>query len=119
MGRYIFIPFPNTGPMVRRIVRENACHDRKLPGMWFGALTLGLTFLTDATLDGAGASWWIAGGCIGIALFVLWELRAATGLTVAAIHRELRRQIGAGRVRASVVATCWQRRRAKAEAVAP
>ena len=49
----------------------------------------------------------------------LWELRAATGLTVAAIHRELRRQIGAGRVRASVVATCWQRRRAKAEAVAP
>lgn len=53
------------------------------------------------------------------AWIALWELRAATGLTVAAIHRELRRQIGAGRVRASVVATCWQRRRAKAEAVAP
>lgn len=52
------------------------------------------------------------------AWIALWELRAATGLTVAAIHRELRRQIGAGRVRASVVATCWQRRRAKAEAVA-
>lgn len=49
----------------------------------------------------------------------LWELRAVTGLTDAAIRVELRRQIGAGRVRASVVATCWQRRRAKAEAVTP
>ena len=42
MGRYAFIPFPDKGPMVRRVARKNACHDRKLAGMWFGALQVEL-----------------------------------------------------------------------------
>lgn len=42
MGRYVFVPFPDKGPMVRRLPRKNACHDRKLAGMWFGSLELTL-----------------------------------------------------------------------------
>lgn len=42
MGRYVFIRFPNSGPMVRRAARENACHDRKVAGMWFGMLEIEL-----------------------------------------------------------------------------
>lgn len=53
----------------------------------FGALTLGLTLLTDQTLDRTGAPWWIAGGCAGIALFVLWELRASAPMMPPAMFR--------------------------------
>lgn len=42
MGRYAFIPFPDKEPMVRRVERKNACHDRKLAGMWFGSLEVEL-----------------------------------------------------------------------------
>lgn len=42
MGRYVFVPLPDKGPMVRRVERANACHDRKLAGMWFGALEVTL-----------------------------------------------------------------------------
>lgn len=42
MGDYVFIRFPNTGPMVRRAARDNARHDRKIAGMWFGALEVEL-----------------------------------------------------------------------------
>jgi CRISPR/Cas system CSM-associated protein Csm3 (group 7 of RAMP superfamily) len=42
MGRYVFIPFPDKGPMVRRVARPNARHDRKVEGAWFGALEIEL-----------------------------------------------------------------------------
>lgn len=42
MGRYVFIAFPDKGPMVRRVERMNACHDQKIAGMWFGALEVEL-----------------------------------------------------------------------------
>ncbi|MFT3765471.1 MAG: RAMP superfamily CRISPR-associated protein [Minicystis sp.] len=42
MGRYVFIPFPDKGPMVRRVARPNARHDRKIEGAWFGALDVEL-----------------------------------------------------------------------------
>lgn len=42
MGGYAFVPFADQGPMVRRVRRENARHDRRLPGMWFGTLKVEL-----------------------------------------------------------------------------
>jgi len=42
MDRYAFVPFADQGPMVRRVARPNARHDRKLPGMWFGKLQVEL-----------------------------------------------------------------------------
>jgi len=42
MGRYAFIPFADEDRMVRRAARSNACHDRKVPGMWFGRLQVEL-----------------------------------------------------------------------------
>lgn len=53
------------------------------------------------------------------AWITLWELRAATGASDVAIRAELRRQMGAGRVRAGVLATCWQRRRLKRAPAVP
>jgi len=45
MAQYTFIPFPDTGPMVHRALRPAACHDRRQPGTWFGALHLRATCL--------------------------------------------------------------------------
>lgn len=42
MGRYVFIPFPDKGPMVRCITRGNARHDQKIDRMWFGSLDVEL-----------------------------------------------------------------------------
>jgi CRISPR/Cas system CSM-associated protein Csm3 (group 7 of RAMP superfamily) len=40
MSGYVFVPFPDTGPMVRRAPRPAARHDRRMPEMWFGTLSI-------------------------------------------------------------------------------
>jgi CRISPR/Cas system CSM-associated protein Csm3 (group 7 of RAMP superfamily) len=43
MSGYVFVPFPDTGSTVRRAPRPFARHDRRMPGTWFGTLSLEIT----------------------------------------------------------------------------
>lgn len=42
MASYAFVPFPDVGPMVRRVERPAGRHDRRIPGAWFGSVELAL-----------------------------------------------------------------------------
>jgi hypothetical protein len=42
MASYAFVPFPDVGPMVRRVERPAARHDRRVSGAWFGSIEIAL-----------------------------------------------------------------------------